>query len=153
MVHALEETKRVLKPGGMLLDLRPVASYWPLEVFVDGEAKIAGRIDDSADALDDDKANEAINTVVSNKLFRQIIADSFEYHYYWDTVEQMDAFFQEKWSMDVRLPSEVLGEAKRLAASESFESKVSIRRKIIIGIYRALEDAGRGLQVQIPNND
>jgi SAM-dependent methyltransferase len=146
MVRALEETKRILKPGGMLLDLRPVASYWPLEVFVDGEAQFAGRIDDSADALDDAKANEAINAAVSNKLFRRITADSFEYHYYWDTVEQMEGYFQEKWSMDVRLPPEVLGEAKRLAASEGFESRVSIRRKIIIGIYIAQEDTGRVLQ-------
>jgi hypothetical protein len=146
MVHALEETKRALKPGGMLLDLRPVVSYWPLEVFVDGEARFAGRIDDSADALDDAEADGAINAMVSRKLFSQIATDSFEYHYYWDTVEQMYADFQKKWGSDVKLLPEVLSEAKRLAACEGFESRVSIRRKMIMGTYRAQKNSDRDLQ-------
>ena len=32
MVHALEEIRRVLLPGGILIDLRPLADRWRVEV-------------------------------------------------------------------------------------------------------------------------
>ncbi|HEY5268876.1 MAG TPA: hypothetical protein VII97_00945 [Anaerolineales bacterium] len=34
MVHALEEIQRVLAPGGTLLDLRPLADCWPVEIVL-----------------------------------------------------------------------------------------------------------------------
>ncbi|MFQ5923849.1 MAG: hypothetical protein ACE5M4_13490 [Anaerolineales bacterium] len=137
MVHALEEVERVLEPGGTLVDLRPVAARWPLDIYVAGEARLAGRIDDSAKALDDIAADRALEVVVSRKLFSQITANSFEYPYYWNTLEQMTDYFQESWSSSATLPSDVLDEAERLAGSEAFDSKICVRRKMIIGTYRA----------------
>ena len=32
MVHALEEIHRTLRPGGLLIDLRPLLDRWPVEV-------------------------------------------------------------------------------------------------------------------------
>ena len=61
MVHALREIWRVLAPEGVLLDLRPIADRWPIEVetfrrnvSTVGESQAAGRVEDLPAQLADD---------------------------------------------------------------------------------------------------
>lgn len=139
MVHALEEIARVLEPGGTLVDLRPVAAGWPLEIYLAGKAELAGRLDASAKAPDDAAADRALEAVVSRELFGQISADSFEYHYYWDTLEQMTDFLQKNWSSNTTLPADVLDKAETLAGNKAFDSKLRVQRRMVIGSYRVLK--------------
>ncbi|MDL1920556.1 class I SAM-dependent methyltransferase, partial [Chloroflexi bacterium CFX5] len=46
MVHALKEIRRILKPGGTLIDLRPVEENWSVETFAATGCQVAGRLED-----------------------------------------------------------------------------------------------------------
>ena len=56
MVHALNEIQRVLAPDSILIDLRPLAGNWPIEVASAREIKEAGRATDLEIGLEDDRA-------------------------------------------------------------------------------------------------
>jgi hypothetical protein len=61
MVHALNEIWRVLVPGGLLIDLRPVLDRWPIEVSSSGGNHEAGQVTDLPEPLaDDEAANQAM---------------------------------------------------------------------------------------------
>ncbi len=55
MGYALEEIQRVLAPGGTLLDLRPLANCWPVEIVLDDSPVETGRLTDMPTGLGDDQ--------------------------------------------------------------------------------------------------
>ena len=134
-MHALEQIERVLRPEGVLYDVRPVAEEWPVEVLVAGDSKVAGYIDSSAKAMDDIAADRALEDVVKRNIFRLEESDSFNYEYLWETPQQMADYFHENWSANATLPGAVVAEAERLAGHEAFDGKIRVRRKMIIGLY------------------
>ena len=136
MVHALEQIEAILKPGGTLLDIRPMAPQWPVEVFIAGEPRLAGHIDDMGKLEDDLAANRAMELVVARDLFEQTAAGEFEFEYYWNTPHQMVEFIEQSWGEDSWPSPEIAGEAERLSQEPSFDKLVRIRRKVILGTYR-----------------
>ena len=61
MVHALDEIRRVLVTDGVLIDLRPIAGQWRVEVFSARELRQTGTLTDLPAGLEDDKAaNQAM---------------------------------------------------------------------------------------------
>lgn len=70
MVHALEEIHRVLTPSGALLDLRPLADSWPVEIEEGNLIHETGRLDDLPLGLSDDQAaNLSVETVARMGLY------------------------------------------------------------------------------------
>ena len=70
MVHALRETHRVLKPDGLLFDLRPGAVHRRVGIEVDGQYKQLAVMDESL--ADDYAANRAVAQVVQEGWFKPI---------------------------------------------------------------------------------
>ena len=69
MVHALLEAHRVLKPGGLLVDLRPVAMHRRVGIIEGGEYKLLWRMREGFD--DDHAADRAVDEVIKRGLFKQ----------------------------------------------------------------------------------
>jgi len=70
MVHALREANRVLKPGGLLLDLRPGAVHRRVGIDVDGQYE---QLVIMSEKLDDDyTANRAVAEVMQKGIFKPI---------------------------------------------------------------------------------
>ena len=135
MVHALAETWRVLKSGGRLVDLRPYSTGWPLEVLTGDAVLPAGPLDDSIGIALDLASDNAIQQSMDNGWFQEETKTSFEYTYYWDTVDGMHDYLQENWKKSATVPGDVLAKARRLAQSAAQPVQTRIRRTMILASY------------------
>ncbi len=113
-MHALEEAWRVLVPGGMMVDVRPLSLEVPLEVVFETGTETAGMVDMSPDLKYDIAADEAIERVVKEGIFSQSSIETFEYAYYWNTYHGMVVDFNERWQDEIIVSQQVLDQAKKL---------------------------------------
>lgn len=142
MVYALSECWRVLRPGGGLVDLRPIASGWKLEIVQGERGKLAGRLDDSLRRSTDAASNQAMAQAVALGWFKPRTQDSFAYAYYWDDLEGMQAYVEAEWPDSAVIPENVLREAARLVREAVGESKIRITRTIWIATYERAAPGG-----------
>ena len=68
MVHALREARRVLKPGGVAIDLRPALVHRRVQVRRAGQTELMGVMREHFD--DDHAASRAVAQVVGQRLFK-----------------------------------------------------------------------------------
>ncbi|HET9911823.1 MAG TPA: hypothetical protein VFQ13_08035 [Anaerolineales bacterium] len=143
MVHALDEIRRVLVPGGILIDIRPFADGWQVEVASANEIKETGRVDDLPESVSADIAsNQAMQEVESRGWFRREQEQLFPFFYSWDTPSEFEEFVAEDWSDFIAL-SEGVKKATRAAwAIGDADSRVRVRVKILITKW-GITDAGQ----------
>ena len=139
MVHALKEAWRVLKPGGTLIDLRPISVDVPLFILTDAGWKSAGCPSQSPDRVHDQAANRAIRNVIRDGRFSKVKQVYFVTKNYWNTVEELQADVDESWKDDIIVTEEIWQEARRLFELGSSQRRIlfPIRRKLTI--YRREE--------------
>lgn len=142
MVHALAECCRVLRDDGRLIDLRPHAHGWPIEIVGQSTRILAGTLNDIYGTKDDRAADFAISEAVRKGWFEKEREEFFEYAYDWDTVEKMRLFVESEWDDLVTLPEDVLSEARRLENLASEQVQARIRRTTLIGSYRKRKPRG-----------
>jgi len=139
MVHALKEAQRVLTPGGLLVDLRPLLDRWPVEVASSAEQHEVGRCTDLVEPLADDAAaNAAMADAIESGQWGRDLQETFPLFYYWDTPDEMREYVDEDWS-DVITIEEPLWHALRSAwATADPETRVRLRMKMQITRYRQI---------------
>ena len=76
MVHALEEAWRVLRPDGLLIDLRPAMANRRVEIEGPNGVRAVGLMQEIFD--DDIRANRAVASVIRRGLFRRIGRQRFD---------------------------------------------------------------------------
>jgi hypothetical protein len=137
MVHALQEIRRILVPGGILIDLRPVADRWLVEVVTAQDSWEVGRVQDLPAGLADDAASaEALAHMSQAGLFALEQKEIFDFLYYWDTPEEMQAYISEQWEDFIALPAEVLTKIQAIWANSGTGSRVRVRLKMLIAMWR-----------------
>lgn len=137
MVHALEEVRRVLIPGGILIDIRPLNERWNIEVISARGVQETGRVDDFPEPLHADRAsNEAMNEVGSRGWFRREREEFFPYFYSWDTPSEMEEFIAEDWSDFIELGDEPRKATRAAWSTSDADSRVRVRVKIVISRWR-----------------
>jgi len=137
-VHALAESWRVLEVGGRLIDLRPYSSGWPVEIVHRDTQVLAGPLDDSIGLGLDIASDNAVLEAVQRGWFEKENEGSFEYAYYWDSVDEMNEFVKENWRKSATVPDSVLSEARRLVQLTGEQVQIRIRRTMLIASYRKL---------------
>ena len=135
MVHALQEAWRALKSGGHLVDMRPITSHPPVDVLSDGGAKRAGRIDDAAGKPDDDAADGAIANAVKFGHFEEQETQTFELLDYWNDVQGMVDYIQDRWSDSAKIPPGTIENANNFVDQASGEVKIRVTQEIMISRY------------------
>ncbi len=138
MVHALEEVQRVLVPGGILIDIRPLADHWFAEVVSARGFKETGHVDDLPEQVNGDvAANEAMREAERRGWFKREQEEFFPFFYSWDTPSEMEEFVAEEWSDFIGLGEETKRATRSVWATGDADSRVRVRVKMLITRWRA----------------
>ncbi len=138
MVHALEEIRRVLVPDGILIDIRPLADHWFVEVVSARGFTETGRVDDLPEQVNGDvAANEAMREVEKRGWFRREQEQFLPFFYSWDTPSEMEEFVADEWSDFIGLGEEARRATRSAWAIGDADSRVRVRVKILIARWRA----------------
>lgn len=133
MVHALEEIRRVLVPNGILIDLRPLADNWRVEVVSLREVRKTGRVEDLPGQTNGDLAsNEAMKEVEKRGWFKREQDELFAFVYSWDTPSEMEEFVQEDWGDFIELAEDTKRATRAAWAVADGDSRVRIKMNIMI---------------------
>ena len=137
MVYALSEIRRVLAPDGILVDLRPVADNWPVEVVSLREVKRTGRVLDLPEQTGGDTAsNEAMQEVERRGWFTREQQELFPFIYSWDTPSEMEEFVNDEWEDFFDLDDETKRATRATWAVADADGRVRIRMNVWIARYR-----------------
>lgn len=140
MVHALGEIHRVLVPGGVLIDLRPLCDRWQIEAFSARETRQTGRVTDLPLGLEDDEsANQAMRNAEANGWFTREKETLFPLHYIWDTASDMEKWIDEEWTNFIGLDEEAKRATRSAWALGDADSRVRVRAKMLITRYKAVK--------------
>ena len=132
MVHALETIHDLLKPNGILIDLRPKgnpAEFWGHWGNV---SNLLGQIDETDGFIEYRQAARAMEQVVDKKLFRLQGSGEYNFIIHADSFEELKAYLAIEWT-DAVIHPEI--ESK---ASEMKAEKISLHDFIHIGILTPL---------------
>jgi hypothetical protein len=135
MVHALEESWRVLTPDGVLVDTRPLSGDVRLDVIADSGTKFAGFVDDSSSIPYDEASDQALETALGKGLFLKEEETDFIFADYWDTLEQLRSYTEENWEM-THIPEKVWHKAEDLVSQSEGAVQIRISDKNLFTRYR-----------------
>lgn len=139
MVHALDEIRRVLVPGGMLIDLRPVLDRWPIEVTSARETRQTGRMRDFPLGLaDDEAANRSMAEAERNGWFGREHEEFFPYYYSWDSASEMEQWIEDEWEGFIEVDEETRKTTRSAWAIGDADSQVRVQVKMLITKWRKL---------------
>jgi hypothetical protein len=139
MVHALREAWRVLKPGGTLIDLRPISVDVPLLILTDAGWKSAGCPSQSPDRVHDLAANRAIRNVIGEGRFLKVKQVYFVTNYYWNSMEELQADVDESWKDDIIVTEQIWQEAYRLFKLGRSQRRILFPMHRKLTAYRKVE--------------
>src|SRR5689334_206395 len=140
MVHALAECWRVLIPDGLLIDLRPFAGNWPLDVVWGAHHQTAGPLDDSLERPDDQAANAAMAVALRAGWFVPERVTTFTFAWYWDSLDELEGYIAERWSTVIQMPPETRAAALQLLAAAGPGARLRFRRGMLLGCYRRRDE-------------
>ena len=119
MVHALEEAWRVLKPDGLLIDLRPAMEHRRVGIMTSQGKQQLGVMRERF--ADDIVANRAIARAVRRGLFRRVRRDRVECLRTMDTLKEFRRWLADYVSLDKLPPHVRLTERIEAALEENDE--------------------------------
>ena len=139
MVHALSEIRRVLVPDGILIDMRPLAEQWQIEVVSANELKETGRVIDLPEQVNGDiAANQAMQEVEARGWFKRDQEEFFPFYYSWDTPSEMEEFIDDDWSDFIDLSDETRKATRSAWAVGNADSRVRVRMKVLMTRWKKL---------------
>lgn len=133
MVHALSEIRRVLVPNGILIDLRPILSNWPIEVVSTREIRATGHVQDLPLGLgDDEAANRSIAQAEQNRWFAREAEEFFPFCYTWDSPSAVEEWITDEWHDFIQLEEESKQATRSAWALGDADATIRVKGKILI---------------------
>ncbi len=130
MVHALQEIRNLLKPGGALIDIRPNGELVEFVRPIEDDEHFIGYLQESDDYIEYGQAETAMRELVSAGLFEIKKAEEFPFYIHADSFDELKVFLEENWG-DAVITEDVIAEAKRLDNKYGV-GKVFLREKVRI---------------------
>ena len=129
----------MLVPEGTLVDLRPLADRWRVEVASSALIQETGRVNDLPEQVSGDvAANQAMQEAEARGWFRREAEEHFPFFYSWDTPSEMEEFVEEDWEGFIELGDEARRKTRSVWALADADSRVRIRLNILISRWRKL---------------
>lgn len=138
MVHALQEVWRVLKPLGMVIDLRPISVDVPLWILTLSGWKSAGLVDQLPDRIYDIAADRAMRSMVHAGLLIRLQQKYFGINYYWNNLKDLKTDIEGRWKEDLIISKEVWRQARLLFKNGSGLRRIRIHFRKKITVYQKL---------------
>jgi hypothetical protein len=137
MVDALQEACRVVVPGGIVVDLRPVSARYRLEVVTDAVARGVAEIEAYGVQDDDYAADAAVEHAVSSGWLLRGGGVQFDFEFYWDTVVEMKAFAEKSRRMrQAGIDYAELEEQRRALDGAEEAARLRCHRPMMLKTYR-----------------
>jgi hypothetical protein len=123
MVHALEKVHRLLRPGGILIDIHPDGAPPPIDVLIDGHATRVGYLQESSGFVEYYQADDALAEIVRRGLFVLERAETFDFFTHVDTIAELSDYLAAEWSGAI-LPEAVTWRADKLLSAPGKQKQV-----------------------------
>jgi hypothetical protein len=135
MVHALKETRRVLKPGGILIDLRPALKHRRAGLGGGASVKWVGVMHEDFD--DDRAANRAVAQVLREGLFHRESKTQFDLDRVMDSLDDFRAWLDDFGSLKI-LPSHewLYRRLERAQEKAGTPAQITVRGPLTLGVLR-----------------
>ena len=142
MVHALREAHRVLKPNGLLVDLRPAAIHRRVGIVRAGRYQPVGTMRENLD--DNRAANRAVAQVVRAGLFKTEWRTQFECRRVMDSLGDLRTFFDEFYTLGADLPPHDWLVQRVLRALDATRGKkqIVVQGPLVLKVLMKLDSSG-----------
>jgi hypothetical protein len=124
MVHALEQVHRLLKPGGVLVDIHPVAEA-PLVEVHQGETVLFAEPFPGFSAEDYQRAQDALASAVKRGLFARERGGQFDFLVYASSFPELRDYVEEQGAFD-----ETPADEAQLALDEAFYTQIEAAMRL-----------------------
>jgi hypothetical protein len=129
MVHALREVESVLRPQGVLIDLRPAPIQRRISLVRSGRHASLGTTCDNL--ADDFAADRAVAAVIRGGVFEPVRTSRFVCRRVYDSVEELS-----EWFTDSGPHQRLLRRLRRRAATSPPGAKVVLSVPMVIRVLR-----------------
>ena len=136
MVHALHEVHRVLKPDGILVDLRPVAVHRRVGVVCKGSYRELGSMREKFD--DDLAANRAVAQILQEGLFKTEWRTQFDCRRVMDTLDEFRTWINEFVQLG-KLPDWLIEEVECALNVSRGKTKIVASGPLVMRVLRKKE--------------
>lgn len=137
MVHALEKAHRLLKPGGVVVDVRDIDDPARVEVHDGARVSLAGRVVDRSDFDDERQALAALAQVVEDGLFVMEEERLFDHNLHAETLDVLRKYIADEWENTI-LPEETAQKAVELMSRAADDAEVIVRFSAWMARLRSL---------------
>jgi hypothetical protein len=136
MVHALKEAHRVLKPEGLIIDLRPGPVHRRVGIQIKDSWSLVGVMRE--DLSDDRAADRAVKAAIHEDLIRPEGYSRFDVKRHVGTLARFQAFLDEFATLGANLPPHdwLVDRLAALIARQSTKPKIVVRGPIQLRILR-----------------
>jgi len=126
-------------PNGILIDIRPLADNWRVEVASLRDVKRTGHVTDLPEQTNGDLASaDAMRAAEASSWFKREQDELFPFSYSWDTPSEMEEFVNDDWSDFVALDEDTKRVTRAAWAVADGDSRVRIRMNVWIARWRKM---------------
>ena len=135
MVDALRESRRVLTPRGVLIDVRPITTPMVVEVVIAARRVWAKEVDSCGAPEDIAAADAAVRHGLSNEWFSFEKSLPFDFTVYCDTAEDLRLYAQARKLREIDIPYEELEERRRELSADGQPARLRCHRPWMLSTY------------------